>query len=104
MKKKFFFLAFAMSLTVVLSSCGDKNDRAISKYEKLIKKANETTDPVKKVELSGEAYKVIQNIKEDELTDEQKERLTKINIEAIEHAADGIESMKKELESEDFDF
>lgn len=104
MKKRILFIAFAMSLTAVLSSCGNKNDRAISKYEKLIKKANETTNPVKKVELSGEAYKVIQSIKEDELTDKQKERLTKINMEAIEHAADGIESMKKELESEDFDF
>lgn len=104
MKKIILFIALAISFTAVLSSCGDKNDRAISKYEKLVKKANETTDPVKKLEIAQKAYKAAEDIKEDELSAEQKERLLKINLGAIEHAADGIESMKQQFESEDYDF
>ncbi len=78
MKKKILFIVFAFCLAGTLTSCGDKNDRAIDKYEKLIKKANKTEDFTKKMEILEDADKVARDINEDELTSEQQQRLLKI--------------------------
>lgn len=78
MKTKILFIICAFCLAGTFASCGDKNDRAIDKYEKLIKKANKTTDLAEKMEILENAEKVASDINEDELTSEQKQRLIKI--------------------------
>ena len=78
--KKYFLIAFAMCLMGVVTSCGDKNDRALDKVEKIVKKANKESDPVKKAAILEELDNV--DINEDELTPEQAERLAKIAADA----------------------
>lgn len=94
MKKYFLFITMVFIMASVVTSCGNKNDRAINEYEKLIKKANATTDPIKKIEIVEEAYEVANDIKQEELTAEQKERLLKINLDVFKHATDGLKSIK----------
>lgn len=84
MNKRILFVVLAVCLTGTFTSCGDKNEKAINKYEKLVKKANEESDPEKKSMILIDAAKVVKDLKEDELTEEQKERLVKISMEAAE--------------------
>ena len=76
--KKYFLIAFAMCLMGMVTSCGDKNDRALDKCEKLVKKASKESDPEKKGEILVELQDVVSSINEDELTPEQKRRAEKI--------------------------
>lgn len=77
MKKYLFFIAMAICLAGTVTSCGDKNEQAISKYEKLIEKANKESDPIKKAIILDDAAKAVKDLKEEDLTNEQKERILK---------------------------
>ena len=72
--KKISFIALAICLAGTFTSCGDKNERAINKYEKLVKKANDESDPTKKALIMSDAANALNNIKEEDLTTEQREK------------------------------
>lgn len=82
MNKKNLFIILAVCLTGTFTSCGDKNEKAINKYEKLVKKANEETDITKKTLILSDATNALNDIKEEDLTTEQRERILRISASA----------------------
>lgn len=114
--KKIILIAFAMCLTGVFSSCGNKNDKAIDEFEKVVKKMEKTDDLTKLQILAEQGETVLNDLNEKidpkSLTKEQEERLAELGadyvkacskliggaMESVKDMNDAIKSMNKQFE------
>lgn len=119
--KKVILIALAMCLTGVFTSCGNKNDKAIDKFEKVVRKMEKTDDLTKLQVLAEQGQDVLnemgKTIDPESLTKEQEARLTELATDYAKECAklmgnameglgalnDAVKSMNKQLENDDAD-
>ena len=94
MKKYLLLLALATCLSM-FTSCSNKNDNAINKFEKVVSKMEKTDDPAKLQTLFEETQSILEKIDEKRLTKEQEERLTKIGEDFAKVYAEKLENLAK---------
>jgi hypothetical protein len=94
MRKKFFLALVAMA-SLTLTSCQNKIDRALDKYEDLADKCIEANKAIKNgdlektAEFSGiadECKELEKELNEDEMTPEQKKRYQEISLKVIKES------------------
>ena len=94
MRKNFFFALVAMA-SLTLTSCQNKIDRALDKYEDLADKCIEANKAIKNgdlektAEFSGiadECKELEKELNEDEMTPEQKKRYQEISLKVIKES------------------
>ncbi|MBR2185661.1 MAG: hypothetical protein IJ897_09635 [Prevotella sp.] len=94
MRKKFFLAIVAMA-SLTLTSCQNKIDRALDKYEDLADKCIEANKAIKNgdlektAEFSGiadECKELEKELNEDEMTPEQKKRYQEISLKVIKES------------------
>lgn len=107
MRKNTLLTVFGLSLILLfLSSCGDKNDRLLDKYEKLVKKSIEINKAVSNGDLSKaaeldelakEGQEIEKELDIDKLSAEQKKRFEQI----IQDATAEVQGSLKDLNNLD---
>lgn len=94
MRKKFFLALVAMA-SLTLTSCQNKIDRALDKYEDLADKCIEANKAIKNgdlektAEFSGiadECKELEKELNEDEMTPEQKKRYQEISLKVVKES------------------
>ena len=94
MRKKFYLALVAMA-SLTLTSCQNKIDRALDKYEDLADKCIEANKAIKNgdlektAEFSGiadECKELEKELNEDEMTPEQKKRYQEISLKVIKES------------------
>ena len=94
MRKKFFLALVAMA-SLTLTSCQNKIDRALDKYEDLADKCIEANKAIKNgdlektTEFSGiadECKELEKELNEDEMTPEQKKRYQEISLKVVKES------------------
>lgn len=93
MKKNLFFVASVMCIALVLTSCGNKVDRALDKYERIVKKALKAPDPLTRAAIFEDAEKIWEGIDEDDFTAEQTARMLRISKPLFEKSAEDVGNM-----------
>lgn len=93
--RKNFFLAIVAMASLTLTSCQNKIDRALDKYEDLADKCIEANKAIKNgdlektAEFSGiadECKELEKELNEDEMTPEQKKRYQEISLKVIKES------------------
>ncbi len=93
--RKNFFLALVAMASLTLTSCQNKIDRALDKYEDLADKCIEANKAIKNgdlektAEFSGiadECKELEKELNEDEMTPEQKKRYQEINLKVMKES------------------
>lgn len=93
--RKNFFLALVAMASLTLTSCQNKIDRALDKYEDLADKCIEANKAIKNgdlektAEFSGiadECKELEKELNEDEMTPEQKKRYQEISLKVIKES------------------
>lgn len=93
--RKNFFLALVVMASLTLTSCQNKIDRALDKYEDLADKCIEANKAIKNgdlektAEFSGiadECKELEKELNEDEMTPEQKKRYQEISLKVIKES------------------
>ena len=93
--RKNFFLALVAMVSLTLTSCQNKIDRALDKYEDLADKCIEANKAIKNgdlektAEFSGiadECKELEKELNEDEMTPEQKKRYQEISLKVIKES------------------
>lgn len=93
MKKNLFFVASVMCIALVLTSCGNKVDRALDKYERIVNKALKAPDPLTRAAIFEDAEKIWEGIDEDDFTAEQTARMLRISKPLFEKSAEDVGNM-----------
>lgn len=81
--KTFFISVFAASM-LIFTACGNSIDRKIDKLEKISNKIEKLRDEGKNIkseeikELQKEGFDILKELNDEELTQEQKDRVRKI--------------------------
>jgi hypothetical protein len=93
--RKNFFLALVAMVSLTLTSCQNKIDRALDKYEDLADKCIEANKAIKNgdlektAEFSGiadECKELEKELNEDEMTPEQKKRYQEISLKVVKES------------------
>ena len=93
--RKNFFLALVAMASLTLTSCQNKIDRALDKYEDLADKCIEANKAIKNgdlektAEFSGiadECKELEKELNEDEMTPEQKKRYQEISLKVVKES------------------
>ena len=93
--RKNFFLALVAMASLTLTSCQNKIDRALDKYEDLADKCIEANKAIKNGDLektaefagiADECKELEKELNEDEMTPEQKKRYQEISLKVIKES------------------
>lgn len=90
MKRKFLSIFAAAVLALAVASCSKSNEQLLNEYSDLCKEAVEASksgDLVKMMSIAEKGTKVEKELSERTLTDQEKEKLTKITEEMAEALA-----------------